>query len=45
MAEKNYERMSREELQAERERLQAEYEAFRARGLKLDLSLGKPSNR
>ena len=45
MAEKNYERMSREELQAERERLQAEYEAFRARGLKLDLSRGKPSNR
>ena len=45
MAEKNYERMSREELQAERERLRAEYEAFRARGLKLDLSRGKPSNR
>ena len=30
MAEKNYERMRREELQAERERLQAEYEAFHA---------------
>lgn len=45
MAVKTYEQMSREELEAERARLIEDYEAFRARGLKLDLSRGKPSNK
>lgn len=45
MAVKTYEQMSREELETERSRLKEAYEAFRARGLKLDLSRGKPSNK
>lgn len=44
MAVKTYEQMSREELEAEHIRLAEEYEAFRARGLKLDLSRGKPGH-
>lgn len=45
MAVKTYEQMSREELEIEQARLKAEYESFKARGLKLDLSRGKPSHK
>ena len=38
-----YEHMSREELSARQAEMAAAYEAFRARGLHLDLSRGKPS--
>ena len=38
-----YEAMSTEELQALRQELAGEYEAFQKRGLKLDMSRGKPS--
>lgn len=39
----SYQSMSKEELLQLREKLNAEYEAFRAKGLKLDMSRGKPS--
>ncbi len=38
-----YSEMDRDELLKERERLSGEYEAYRSRGLKLDLSRGKPA--
>ncbi len=38
-----YQSMSREELLAEKVKLQAEYEKFKEKGLKLDMSRGKPS--
>lgn len=37
-----YERMRKEELRGERERVQAVYDALKARGLRLDMSRGKP---
>ncbi len=39
----SYQSMSKEELVQLKEKLNAEYEAFRAKGLKLDMSRGKPS--
>ncbi len=39
---KTYAEMSREELLTLRERLETEYEAYRAKGLSLDMSRGKP---
>ncbi len=39
---KSYQEMTREELLAEKESLKAEYKKFQARGLKLDMSRGKP---
>ena len=39
----SYQSMSKEELLQLKEKLNAEYEAFRAKGLKLDMSRGKPS--
>ncbi len=43
MAMASYQSMSKEELVQLKEKLNAEYEAFRAKGLKLDMSRGKPS--
>lgn len=40
---KAYQEMSREELQALRDRLEKEFEEAKAKGLKLDMSRGKPS--
>ena len=39
-----YSKMSRTELEKVREQLQKEYEAFQAKGLKLDMSRGKPGS-
>ncbi len=39
---KSYQEMTREELLVEKESLKAEYKKFQARGLKLDMSRGKP---
>ena len=38
-----YSEMDRDGLLREKERLSGEYEAYRSRGLKLDLSRGKPA--
>lgn len=38
----NYREMSKEQLKIEKEKLQAAYDAFKARGLSLDMSRGKP---
>ena len=40
---KSYEEMTKEELLKEKEGLEAEYKKFQQRGLKLDMSRGKPS--
>ena len=40
---KTYQEMSREELLTLKDTLEAEYKAFKDRGLKLDMSRGKPS--
>ena len=39
----SYQEMSKEELLKEKEHLEAEYKKFQQRGLKLDMSRGKPS--
>lgn len=39
---KSYEEMTKEELLKEKEGLEAEYKKFQQRGLKLDMSRGKP---
>lgn len=36
--------MSREQLEQEKAQLQARYDEFKGRGLKLDMSRGKPAN-
>ena len=41
----SYQEMSKEELLKEKEHLEAEYKKFQQRGLKLDMSRGKPSRR
>ena len=38
----SYQEMTKEELQAEKKSLEAEYKKFQQRGLKLDMSRGKP---
>ena len=40
---KSYQKMTKEELFAEKEALEAEYKKYQQRGLKLDRSRGKPS--
>ncbi len=40
---KSYQAMNRDELLLERQQVQAEYERYKAKGLKLDMSRGKPS--
>ena len=40
---KTYQEMSKEELSSLKERLTAEYKEFQGKGLKLDMSRGKPS--
>ena len=40
---KSYQEMTKEELLKEKESLEAEYKKFQQRGLKLDMSRGKPS--
>lgn len=39
----SYQEMTKEELLAEKKSLEAEYKKFQQRGLKLDMSRGKPS--
>ena len=39
----SYQEMSKEELLKEKQTLEAEYKKFQQRGLKLDMSRGKPS--
>ena len=39
----SYQEMSKEERLKEKEHLEAEYKKFQQRGLKLDMSRGKPS--
>lgn len=40
----SYENMSKQELLTEKEKLQKEYDEFKSRGLKLDMSRGKPGS-
>lgn len=40
----SYENMSKQELLSEKDKLQKEYDEFKSRGLKLDMSRGKPGS-